>query len=136
MKTYKVQIENEVYEVKIEEVTEGSVTTTAKAEPAAPAAPAPAPTAPAAAPVEEVPAPTPAPAPSADATTITAPIPGTIISVNVKEGDTVTKGQTLIILEAMKLENEIVSTVDGTVTGIHTGYDQIVNAGDPLITIG
>ncbi len=79
---------------------------------------------------------TPAPAPSAGATTITAPIPGTIISVNVKEGDAVTKGQVLIILDSMKLENEIVSTVDGTVTGIHTAYDRIVNAGDPLISIG
>lgn len=131
MKTYKVQIENEVYEVKIEEVAEGSVAKEAPAQPQAQAAQAPA------AAVEEAPQETtPAPAPSAGATTITAPIPGTIISVNVKEGDAVTKGQVLIILEAMKLENEIVSTVDGTVTGIHTAYDRIVNAGDPLISIG
>lgn len=96
MKKYRVTVNGTVYEVELEELTG-----------AAPAAAAAAPAAPAAAPA--------ASAASADGTPITAPMPGTILSVNVSAGQTVKKGDVLMILEAMKMENEIMCPRDGVV---------------------
>ena len=62
-------------------------------------------------------------------------MPGTILKLLVKEGDAVKANQALMILEAMKMENEVVAAQDGTVAGIHVTQGQIVNAGDALITI-
>ena len=92
MKKYKVNVNGTVYEVEIEEMT------------GAPAA------APAAAPV--------AAAPAGDGERVAAPMPGNILSVNVAAGDTVKKGQVLMILEAMKMENEIMAHCDGNVTAV------------------
>ncbi|TQA70475.1 biotin/lipoyl-binding protein, partial [Enterococcus faecalis] len=64
-----------------------------------------------------------------------APMPGTVLKVLVNVGDTVSENQPLLILEAMKMENEIVAGKAGTVTGIHVTQGQIVNPGEPLITI-
>ncbi|WP_040213993.1 biotin/lipoyl-containing protein [Clostridium polynesiense] len=64
-----------------------------------------------------------------------APMPGNIIEVSVKQGDRVKKGDLLVILEAMKMENEIVSPVDGTVVNIGVTKGQTVNPGDTLVEI-
>lgn len=66
---------------------------------------------------------------------ITAPMPGTINEIRVKEGDTVSRGQILLILEAMKMENEIMAPVDGVVAGISVSKGASVNAGELMIVI-
>lgn len=107
MKTYKVTVNGTAYEITLEAVDAASINTaTAKEEPkAAPAAP----TAPAA---------TAASAAPAGATTISCPMPGTILSVNVSNGSSVKKGDVLMILEAMKMENEIMAPCDGVVSNV------------------
>ena len=65
-----------------------------------------------------------------------APMPGTILEVRVTEGATVKKGDTLLILEAMKMENEIMAPCDGTIKQVVTAKGASVNSGDPLIVIG
>ena len=72
----------------------------------------------------------------AGAKTIDAPMPGVIIDVNVNTGDTVKRGDILLILEAMKMENEIVSPVDGKITSVNVSKGASVNAGDVLLSIG
>lgn len=66
---------------------------------------------------------------------MSAPMPGTILDIMVNEGQRVNKGETIIILEAMKMENEIVASVDGIIKKIYTSKSAIVNAGDPMLTI-
>ena len=106
---------------------------------AAPAAPKPAPVAPKAAPAPQ-PAPTPAPAP-APATApvggnkVNSPLPGSVISVAVKEGQAVKKGDTLLVLESMKMENPIMADCDGTVTKIAVAPGQSVMQDDLLVVI-
>ena len=68
--------------------------------------------------------------------TVESPLDGNIISVNVKVGDTVRIGQTVAILEAMKMENEIQAEHDGTVTAVNVGKGDHVTVGEPIITIG
>ncbi len=92
---------------------------------AAPAATSPSPSSPAA-PVSAVPA---------GAHTITAPMPGTILKISVNIGEAVKKGQVLLVLEAMKMENEIVSPHDATVASINTAKGSSVNAGDILVSL-
>lgn len=77
----------------------------------------------------------PAPKASAGATTISSPMPGTIKKVAVKAGDKVKKNDVLFILEAMKLENEIMSPCDGTVVSVGTSESSSVNPGDVLCVI-
>lgn len=67
--------------------------------------------------------------------TLDSPMPGTILKVLVNVGDTVSENQPLLILEAMKMENEIVCKKNGVVKGIHVNQSQVVNAGDALITV-
>ncbi len=62
-------------------------------------------------------------------------MPGTILSINVKEGDEVKAGDVLLILEAMKMENEILAPIDGKVTSIGTTKGASVNTGDKLVVI-
>ena len=69
------------------------------------------------------------------AVTVTAPIPGTVIKINVSAGDSVKKGQVLLILEAMKMENEITAPQDGTVASINVSKGSAVNAGDVLVSL-
>lgn len=127
LRKFKISIDGKEYLVEMEEI--GGVPAPVAQAPAAPvAAPV------AAAPVAEEATPAPAPvAASADAQL--SPMPGTILKVLVKEGDAVKANQPLMVLEAMKMENEIVATQDGTVAGIHVTLGQIINAGDALITI-
>lgn len=114
MKNYQVNVNGTEYKVSIELISE--------TEAAAPAAPAAAPAAPAAT----------APA---GGEKINAPMPGTILSVNVNVGDAVKKGQILVVLEAMKMENEIVSPVDGTVTFVGVSKGATVESGSPICVI-
>ena len=66
---------------------------------------------------------------------MSAPMPGTILNIMVTEGQTVKKGEIILILEAMKMENEIAAAADGVVSKIYTSKSSTVNAGDPLLTI-
>ncbi|MCM1507222.1 MAG: biotin/lipoyl-binding protein [Ruminococcus flavefaciens] len=128
---YKVTLNGKTYEVEVEH---GKAVLLDEYEALAPA-PAAA-TAPAeSAPVQSTPAPAPAPVSLADGETISAPMPGNIIRVDVKEGDKVTAGQVLVILEAMKMENEIVSSKDGTVAQVVTSKGAVVETGSPLVVI-
>ena len=110
-----------------------------QAQAAAPVTPTPAP----AAKVESAPAPTPAaaaaspaPAPaSGNGKPVTAPLPGVIIEISVKVGDTVKQGQQVAVLEAMKMENVIEATHDGTVTAINVSKGDSVLEGAPIVTI-
>lgn len=114
MKKYRVNVNGTVFEVEIEEMT------------GAPAAPAVAAAAPAPA----------APAAPAGDEKITAPMPGTILAVNVANGSAVKKGDVLMILEAMKMENEIMAPCDGTVTSVSVTKGAAVESGTLLCTIG
>lgn len=80
-------------------------------------------------------APAAAPKVAASANSITAPLPGNIISVNVKAGDAVKAGQTLLIIEAMKMENEVMAPADGTVKAVHVSAGQAVQQGDALVDL-
>ena len=106
---------------------------------AAPApAPKPAPAAPKAAPAPQ-PAPAPAPAPvaaPAGGTKVNSPLPGSVIKVNVTEGQAVKKGDTLLVLESMKMENPILAECDGTVAKIAVAAGQSVMQDDLLVVIG
>lgn len=88
---------------------------------------------PAAAPVSK---PAAAPAAGGAGATVTSPLPGIILDIAVKEGDAVKKGQKLIVLEAMKMENIIESTADGTVTSIKVNKGDSVLEGAPLVIVG
>ncbi len=92
------------------------------------AAPKPAAAAPVAAPAA-------APKVAAGANSVTAPLPGSVTVVNVKAGDAVKAGQTLIIIEAMKMENEVLAPADGTVTAVHVSGGQAVQQGDALLDL-
>lgn len=131
MKRYSVTVNGVVYDVAVEEVTGGAAPVAAA--PAPVAAPAPAATpAPAAAPA---PAAKPA-APAGDAKySVAAPMPGNILAVNVKVGDKVAKGAVLCILEAMKMENEVMAPEAGTVTSVTVSKGSTVQAGDVLVTL-
>lgn len=73
-------------------------------------------------------------APSAGANTVTAPMPGTIVKINVKAGDAVKKGDVFLVLEAMKMENDITSPADCTIASVNVSQGASVSTGDILIT--
>ena len=127
-KQYSVTVNGTVYDVIVEELG-------ASAAPAPAAAPKAAP-APAAAPVA-VPAPAAAPAPAATGAgeKIEAPLNGTVLNVNVAVGASVKSGETLCVLEAMKMENEIVAPRDGKITSVAAQKGATVAPGDVLFTI-
>lgn len=126
---YKVTLNNRTYEVEVEA---GQAMLLDEYEAIAPtAAPAPA-AAPAAAP-----APTPAaPVVTGAGEPVNAPMPGTILKVNVTQGQAVKEGEVLCILEAMKMENEIMASKGGTVTQVLVAKGSIVDTGAPLVIIG
>ena len=72
---------------------------------------------------------------AAGAVSVTAPMPGNILDVKVKAGDSVKAGDTLLILEAMKMENEISAPQDGTIASVNVRKGDVVNSGDLLITM-
>ena len=122
MKTYKVTVNGTAYEITLEAVDAAEIKTPAAPVAAAPAAPAP------------VAAPAPAAAP-AGGETVTSPMPGTILDVKVAQGQAVKKGDVLLILEAMKMENEITAECDGVVKQILVGSSTVVNTDDVLAVI-
>ena len=131
---YKVTLNKRVYEVEVEE---GEAMLVDEYEAAAPVpAAAPVVAAPAAAPAAAAPA-APAPAPSAVAAgeVIKSPMPGNILKIQVSQGQQVKEGDVLIVLEAMKMENEIVATKTGSVAQIIVTKGQVVETGAPLIVI-
>lgn len=139
MRKFNITVNGKTYEVDVEEVG-GVLAPAAPAPVARPSAPAPAaaPTAKPAAPAP-TPAPTPAPVASADipagGTKVNAPMPGTILDIKKAVGDTVNTGDVLLILEAMKMENDIVSPVSGKVISLHVTKGASVNSGDVMIVI-
>ena len=122
MKKFNITVNGQAYEVEVEELG-GSAAPVAAAPKAAPVAAAPAPKA-AAAPVP------------AGAATVSAPMPGKIMSVAVKPGDAVKRGQILLILEAMKMQNEIMAPSDAKVVDVRVSAGQSVNTGDPMVVLG
>ena len=127
---YKVTLNNRVYEVEVEQ---GEAMLVNEYELAAPAAAAPA--APAAAPVAAAPAAAPAAGALAAGEVVTSPMPGNILKINVAQGQHVNEGDVLIVLEAMKMENEISATKSGTVAQINVTNGAVVETGTPLVVI-
>ena len=118
MKNYTITVNGNVYDVTVEEgASTGAVS--------APAAPKAAPKAAAA----------PAATGTAGSVKINAPMPGKIVDVKVKVGDAVKKGQTVLVLEAMKMENDIVAPEDGTVASINAAVGSAVEAGETIATL-
>ena len=132
MKKFKVRVNGKEYEVEVEEMSAGTAdqpsgpmtgSTTLPAQPLQNAAKAtPQPAAPA------------APA-AGGAEIVSAPMPGTILEVKVQAGDRIAKGQILMILEAMKMENEILAPHDCTIAEVRAVKGASVNAGDPLVVL-
>lgn len=135
MRKFNIKVNGQAYEVEVEEVAGGFAPA-----PVVPVATAPAPAvAPVAAPAPEkaevkaAPAPAPVAAP-AGGTQLKAPMPGTVIDFKTTNGAAVKKGQTILILEAMKMENEIVAPVDGVITFV-ASKGASVNTDDLLAVI-
>lgn len=143
MKKFKVYVDGQPFEVVVEEITEQAgtqqavsppspATETKKAAPAAPASPA-------------VPSPAPQPAKAAPApevkkatgggVDVPAPMPGSVLDVKVKVGDSVNEGDALLILEAMKMENEVSAPASGVVKSINVAVGASVNTGDVMMII-
>ena len=117
---YKVTLNNRVYEVEVEQGEAMLVNEYELAAPAAAAAPA---------------APAPAAGALAAGEVITSPMPGNILKINVTQGQKVNEGDLLIVLEAMKMENEISATKSGTVAQINVTKGAVVETGTPLVVI-
>ena len=121
MKNLRITVNGVAYDVQVEELgSEASVS--APVAPVKAAAPAPAEKA--------------APKTVGEGMKVAAPMPGTIVSVNVSDGQAFKKGDVLIVLEAMKMENEIKAPKDGTVTGVSVNKGESVDTGATLVTIG
>lgn len=122
MRKFIINVNGNSYEVEVEEV--GGASTSAPVS-----APAPAKEAPVAKPAAA------APSGAAGKIPVSAPMPGNVLKINVNVGDKVASGQTVAILEAMKMENEIASPADGVVASINVSQGDSVNTGDVLITL-
>jgi len=127
MRKFRVAINGTTYEVDIEEISSGEsssntppVSTTTARSKATQAPPAP---------------PQPKAAPNGVEGPVIAQMPGTIIDIFVNKGDSVKRGQSLLILEAMKMANEVVAPYDGTIAEIHVIPKASVNAGDVLVSL-
>lgn len=120
MKNYRITVNGTAYDVAVEELGAGAVA-------AAPAA-----AAPVAAPVA---APTPAASGAAGSITVASPMPGKILAIKANVGQAVKKGEVVMILEAMKMENEITAPEDGTIASINVAVGDSVESGDTLATL-
>lgn len=119
MKRFSVTVNGKAYDVAVEEITDGSApVVSAPAPVSAPAKPAPAPV-----------------AEKGEGESVSAPMSGTILDVKVSVGDSVSKGQVIMVLEAMKMENDIVSPCDGKITSILAKKGDTVNPSDTLATV-
>lgn len=128
MRRFIISVNGNQYEVDVEEITNGATSSPRPIEPKPVVAQAPTP------PVSPVLQSEPI-AVSNGADLVSAPMPGVILSVNVKEGDMVKAGETLMILEAMKMENEILAPRDGRIVNIFVNKDASVDTGEQLVTI-
>lgn len=130
LRKFRININGKEYLVEMEELgVEGTAAVTPAAIPAAPAVPA--------APVPALqPAPAPAPIPAGEGLMVEAPMPGNVLSVQVKVGDQVKEDQVLIVLEAMKMENEIVAPKNGVITAVYVEKGTTIDAGKPIVMIG
>ncbi len=117
MKRFNITVNGKAYDVAVEEVSGGAAPAPAAVAPAAPAAPAPKASAP------------------AGGTSVNAPMPGTILDVKANVGDTVAEGQVLMVLEALKMENDIVAPKAGKVASINVKKGDTVNSNDLLASI-
>jgi biotin carboxyl carrier protein len=130
MKKYVVRVNGKSYEVEVEEVKSGGAPGRAVVEkPAGTPQPAPAQPAP---PLQTSPSPVRAGTPSGR---ITAPMTGTILKLNVQSGDSVKRGDILLTLEAMKMENEVYSPMEGKVAVVHVSVGDSVEIGNPLVDL-
>ena len=130
---YKVTLNGRTYEVEVEA---GKAMLLAEYEAVVPSAPAAAPVAaPVAAPAAAPAAPA-APVVTGAGEAVNAPMPGNILKVNVTAGQAVKSGTVLVVLEAMKMENEIMAPKDGTVTQVVVSKGSTVDTGAPLVVIG
>ena len=118
MKKYNVTVNGTAYEITLEVVDSADVKTTAPTVPTATPAAAPA-----------------TPVANANGETVNAPMPGTILAVNVQNGADVKKGDVLMVLEAMKMENEIMAPCDGTVASVNVTKGAAVDTGAVLCVI-
>ncbi|MBM7581328.1 biotin carboxyl carrier protein [Caldicoprobacter guelmensis] len=138
MRKFIITVNGKSYEVEVEELTAQTGGASVQAVPVTPAAPAPQPAAQAVAtPKQETAAdqkPSAQPIPSG-AELVKAPMPGTILDVKVNVGDEVKRGQVLLILEAMKMENEIMAPRDGKVVSIQVSKGASVNVDDVLVAL-
>ena len=114
MKKFNIKVNGTAYEVEVEEVKAAGAAAAPKAAPKA----------------------APAVAAGAGETAVTAPMPGKVIAAKVSVGQAVNAGDVVIILEAMKMQNEIPATASGTVKAINANPGQAVKAGDALVIIG
>ena len=137
MKKYNITVNGNAYEVEVDEIggVPSVVPFQAAAPAPAPAAPAPAAAAPAAAAPAAAPAPAPAPAATGETVNIDSPMPGTIMDLRKRPGDPVAAEECVLILEAMKMENEIVSPRAGVIGTIAVNKGTPVNAGDFMFSI-
>lgn len=124
MKTYTITVNGVAYDVTVEEGT-GAVAAPVAAPAAAPKA-APAPAAKAAAPAASG---------AAGAVKVNAPMPGKILAVKTQVGAAVKKGDVILVLEAMKMENEIVAPQDGTVASVNVSVGASVESGEVMVTL-
>jgi len=142
MKKFKITVDGNTYEVEVEELNGGIAPLVSKPAPkpvlreTSSTTPKPVPKS-----ASKPAAPKPALKPKASATPaggeeVNAPMPGKILQLKVKEGDSVSEGDTLLILEAMKMENEIVANASGSVKKINVAVNDMVDTGDVLLVIG
>ena len=129
---YKVTLNGRTYEVEVEAGKAMLLDEYAAVAPVAPAAAAPVAAAPAAA---AAPAPAAAGVTVSGGTTVSAPMPGNILKVNVTVGQTVKEGDLLVVLEAMKMENEIYAPCSGTVTAVNVSKGQSVDTGATMVVL-
>jgi biotin carboxyl carrier protein len=143
MKEYKFKIDGKAYDVCVEGMEDGKASVKVNGEAysvelgqeAPAAAPAAGVSAPSATPEASSQA-SPKAATSGAARKIVSPLPGVIVEVDVKEGDSITAGQKVAVLEAMKMENEIQAEFAGTVTAVHVATGDSVLEGAPIVSIG
>ena len=127
MKKYNITVNGKTYQVEVEEIKGNGQTQAAPQQQTQPAQSAPKQAAP-----EQKSQPSP-PKPQAGAKDVTAPMPGTVLEVTVEEGQEVKAGDVVLILEAMKMENEITADTDGKITKIYAPKGTSVNTGDALV---
>jgi len=128
MKKYNITVNGKTYQVEVEEIKGNGQAQAAPAQPKE--------STPQQAPAKATPSPAKKPeasAPAASAGDVIAPMPGTVLEVKVEQGQSVKAGEVVLILEAMKMENEITADTDGKITKIFAPKGTSVNTGDPLV---